>query len=266
MGMSHPSRLLPSNATPDLTSIRREIEALCNLWDNAIPGTVDYRGELDCARAVGIRTHTHHAVRASRAVLQLDLTTTGIELVPLVRLIMECAVTAAWLLLTPRSGHALIRDGASQRLKALNTLTKLGEEPGPAKEQAEIALAELEDAEGPRSFAFEQRCLRLDGGDSLYLTYRVFSAESHSGMGVADFYSVATETSPIGIVFNPTAVSSVRVPTIGMAACMLLLAINADELARAKPTHTTQIGKAAKRLGVGTRIVASDGTELPPRV
>jgi hypothetical protein len=241
------------------------MENLCDLWDTAPPGTVAYRGELDSARAVGIRTHTHHAVRASRAVLQLDLTTAGIELVPLVRLIMECAVTAAWLLLTPGSGHALIRDGASQRLKALNTLTTLGENSGPAKEQAEEALEQLEDASGPRSFAFEQRCLRLDGGDRLYLTYRVFSAESHSGMGIADFYSVATKSSPIGIAFNPEAASSVRAPTIGIAARMLLLALNADELARAKPTHTTQIEKAAKRLGVGTRIVASDATELPPR-
>lgn len=241
------------------------MEALCDLWDQAAPGTVNYRGEMDSARAISIRTHTHHAVRESRAVLQLDLTTTGIELVPMVRLIMECAVTSAWLLLTPGSGHALIRDGASQRLKAFNSMIQLGEQAGPAKKQAEAALAQLEDSEWRRSFAFEQRCLRLDQGDRLYLTYRVFSAESHSGIGIADFYSVAADQSPIGISFNPEAVSSTRSATVGIAACMLLLAINADELARAKPTHSTQIAKAAKRLGVGTRIVASDGTELPPR-
>ena len=265
MGMSHPSRVLPPSLAPELAKVRQVMETLCDLWDAAPPGTVEYRGELDAARAIGIRTHAHHAVRASRAVLHLDLTTAGIELVPLVRLIMECAVTAAWLLLIPGSGHALIRDGAAQRLKALNLLTTFGEEPGPAKAQAEVAHADLEDASGPRSFAFEQRCQRLDGGERLYLTYRAFSAESHSGMGIADFYSVETRSSPIGIVFNPRATSSVRASTIGIAACMLLLALNADELARPKPTHTTQIKKAAKRLGVGTRIVASDGTELPPR-
>lgn len=241
------------------------METLCDLWDNAAPGTILYRGDLDAARAVAIRTHAHHAVRVSRAVLQLSHTTTGIELVPLVRLVMECAVTAAWLLLTPGSGQALIRDGASQRLKALNAITRMGQEVGPSREQAESALAQLEDAEGPRSFAFEQRCLRLEGGERLYLTYRAFSAESHSGMGIADFYSLAVEQSPIGLAFNPEASSSVRTPTMGIAGCMLLLAINADENARAKPTHTTQIEKAAKRLGIGTRIVASDGTELPAR-
>ena len=241
------------------------METLCDLWDNETPGTVNYRSDLDAARAVAIRTHAHHAVRVSRAILQLSHTTTGIELVPLVRVVMECAVTAAWLMLTPGSGQSLIRDGATQRLKALNGITRIGEDPGPAKEQAEQALAQLEDAEGPRSFAFEQRCLRLDGGDRLYLTYRAFSAESHSGMGIADFYTVAVASSPIGLSFNPEAASSVRAPTIGIAGCMLLLAMNADEIARAKPTHTTQIERAAKRLGVGTRIVASDGTELPTR-
>lgn len=242
------------------------MKGLCDLWENAAPGTVIYRGELDNLRAVGIRTHAHHAVRASRAVLQLDLRTTGIELVPLVRLIMECAVTAAWLLHTPGSGHILIRDGSNQRLKALNTLMRFDEDAGPSKKQAEAILAQLEAAESTGSFAFEQRCLSLNGGDRLYLTYRVLSAESHSGIGIADFYSLATETSPIGIAFNPDAVSNVRAATVGFAACMLLLAINADELARAKPTHTTQIAKAAKRLGVGTRILASNGTELPPRL
>ncbi|MCU1482927.1 MAG: hypothetical protein JWQ19_3713 [Subtercola sp.] len=264
--MSHPNRVLASTTTPDITKSQQTMGILCDLWDNAAPGTIEYRSDLDAPRAVAIRTQTHHAVRVSRAVLQLSHTTTGIELVPLVRLVMECAVTAAWLLLTPGSGQALIRDGASQRLKALAGITKLGEDPGPAKEQAEDALAQLENAKAPRSFAFEQRCLRLEGGQRIYLTYRAFSAESHSGMGIADFYSVATPASPIGVVFNPDASSSVRTPTLGVAACMLLLAINADEIARAKPTHSTQITKAAKRLGVGTRIVASDGTELPPRV
>lgn len=63
-------------------------------------------------------------------------------------------------------------------------------------------------------------------------------------MGIADFYSVATKASPIGVAFNPDAVSSVRAATIGIAGCMLLLAINADELARVKPTHTSQVAKA----------------------
>lgn len=239
--------------------------SLCDLWDNAKPGTVEYRADLDRARAIAIRTHTHHAVRISRTILQLDPTTVGIELIPLARLLMECAVTVAWLLLTPGSGVALIRDGARERLKALADLSKLGEDPGPAKEQAEAVLSELEDAEGPRAFVFKQRCERLQDGDQLYLTYRVLTAESHSGIGVADFYTLTSDRSPIGVVFNPLAESSLRPATIGFAACMLLLAINAEEIARARPAHTTQIRKAATRLGVTTRIVAADGSELPPR-
>src|SRR5690625_2091814 len=111
---------------------------------------------------------------------------------------MECAVTAAWLLITPGSGQTLSRDGASKRLTAFNVLVSLGEETGRSKAQAQDALAQLAAANGPRSFAFEQSCRSLDGGDWLYLHYRLFSANSHSSLAIADFYSVAMEDSPVG--------------------------------------------------------------------
>lgn len=95
--------------------------------------------------------------------------------------------------------------------------------------------------------------------------FRILSAESHAGLAIADFYSLADDSSTIGLSFNPDAASNVRPATIGVAACMLLLALNAEELARARPHRTTQIAKAAKRLGVSTRIVRVDGFELPAR-
>jgi hypothetical protein len=65
--------------------------------------------------------------------------------------------------------------------------------------------------------------------------------------------------------FDRDAVNSARVSLLGVTASMLLLAINADEMARRHPHRTTQIRKAAKRLGITTRIVGADGTELPER-
>jgi len=178
---------------------------------------------------------------------------------------MACAVTAAWLLVTSGSGHTLIRDGARQRLRAFSALSSLGEEVSPSQAQAEDVLSQLEGAAGPRSFAFEQRCRGLDDGDRLCLTYRALSAQAHSGLGIADFYSVAVKESKIGLAFSPDAASRVRTPTVGLASCMLLLAVNAHELARARPAHVNQIAAAARELGIGTRIVAADGSELPLR-
>lgn len=60
-----------------------------------------------------------------------------------------------------------------------------------------------------------------------------------------------------------------RISTLGISACMRLLAINADELARARPRRTTEIRNIAKRMGVGVgvgvKIVRKDGFDLPPR-
>lgn len=252
------------SSPPSLSAVRQVMDELCTMWDSVAPGTTTYRGDLDAIRAVGIRAHAHHAVRVARVLLNLDLERSGVELVPLVRLVMECGVTAAWLLLTPESSAALMRDGATQRRKALQQILLLGDDPGPALAQAEETLTQIRNSPNTGSFAFEQRCLRLDGGDRLYLTYRVFSALSHSGLGVADIYVVEQESSPIGLAFNPHPSNDIREATIGTAACMLLLALNAHDIARATPTEREEIARAASVLGVGVRIVASDGTEATP--
>lgn len=264
MGMSHPNRSpLSSTGAPDIGEVREVMTSLCDTWDaGAHDRGVHYRGELGASRAVAIRTHAHHAVRTARAVLHLDPTTGGIEIIPLVRLIYECAITSAWLLVTDGAGESLIRDGARQRRTALESAAMPKSDDAGGLEQARRVLAELE---GASSFAFEQRCLSLQNGPHLYLMYRILSAESHAGLAIADFYSVSNDQAAIGVSFDPGAASSIRPATLGVAACMLLLAVNADELARAKPHRTTQIAKAAKRLGVGTRIVRKDGFELPDR-
>ncbi|WP_433718639.1 hypothetical protein [Microbacterium laevaniformans] len=263
--MSHPAKSPISTKVPDTAATREIMVRLCDLWDSSLDGEAIYRPELDAPRAVSIRTQTHHAVRVCRAILQIEPTLRGIEIVPLARLVFECAITSTWLLLTPGAGNALIRDGAGQRLKALRSAAMAQDGSAAAIAESERVLKELEDAGGPGSYAFEQRCLALDGGESLYLTYRALSAESHAGLGLADFYSVKDNRSAIGVSFNPLAQSSVYEATFGITACMLLLAINADELGRDKPHRTTQIARAAKRLGVEPRIVGKGGYELPPR-
>lgn len=98
VGMSHPERgPLSASAEHDIDKIRSTMITLCDMWDAGVHDRqVEYRGELDAARAVAIRTHAHHTVRLARAVLRLDDTAGGIEVIPLVRLMLECAVMAGW--------------------------------------------------------------------------------------------------------------------------------------------------------------------------
>lgn len=264
------NRLLNSHPADELTraDIRSLIEKMCALWDSIMddPRGAQYRTDvLDIQRIVAIRAHTHHATRTARALLAVDEISGGIEKSPLIRLLLECAVTAAWLLLTPGSGHTLIRDGADQRRKALDQLASMGHSTSPGHEQAQKVIADLEDAEGPRAFIFTQRCESLADGLNLSMLYRVLSAESHAGLGIADFYSIADESSEIGLAFDPDHQDATPVATLGTAACLLLLALNANELALAAPLRTTQIRRWARKFGVSDRIIRNDGYEVPVR-
>lgn len=84
---------------------------------------------------------------------------------------------------------------------------------------------------------------------------------AHAGLGIADFYLEESDADPSGFAF-------VRDPThwgptlVGTAASMLLLALNALEIARRKPHRSTQLKNAGKRLGVRMVIARSDGTTM----
>jgi hypothetical protein len=262
---SAPEPFAPPSKYHEPAFVRGIIVSLCELWEKDGGAGGDFRGELDPARAVAIHTHAHHAVRMARALLILDDATVGAETVPIVRLILECGVTAAWLLLTEGSGNSMIRRGSQDRRLALQSIAGLGRNVGESLEEAAAKVEELDKAGASKSWAFEQRCQALHGGAELYVLYRVLSSESHAGMHVADLYVANDDRSAIGVGFVADLPYETRISSLGVAACLLFVAINADELARSKPHKTTQLRKIAKRLGVGSRIVGKDGFEHPSR-
>lgn len=263
---SNAANATPADSAADIRPIRKAIDGLCTTWDRAAyePERI-YRQEVDERRAIAIHTHAHHAVRLARALRTLDEAEYSNEMIPLVRQIFEDGVTAAWLLITPGSGDILIKNGTSQRKKAQEHMIKLGhtDEDSPGYKQSISILDLMEDV--PSSYQFEQRCLALHSGSDLYLTYRTLSIGTHAGIGIADYYSVESADSPIGVEFDPSPIFDARTAHLGIAGCLLLLAINADEKARAKPHRTTQIERAAKLLGVDTAIRRSDGTTFGER-
>ncbi|MCT9820560.1 hypothetical protein N3K63_09725 [Microbacterium sp. W1N] len=246
-----------------IDTVRKAIADLDRLWDRAV-GTsgAPFRPDLDLRRAIGVHTHAHNAVQLARALLVLDAGDAQFALVPTVRAIFEMGVTAAWLLLTPGSGDSLVKRGVAQRKVAQTELIAYGVDATEALDSSVAALAELEDVPGGN---FRSTCLALADGPGLYLTYRALSTESHAGLGIADAYFVETTEHELGIAFKPDAVIEPRDAYLGIAAAMLFLAVNADETARAKPHHSTQLRKIANRLGVSTEVVRADGTTLGPR-
>ncbi len=258
--MTSPEPTLPPAA--DLATIRRSINDLIDLWTRMV-GTADssFRGDLDLRRATSIHAHAHHAVQLARALAAMDQAGVEVAMVPMIRAIFEMGIVSAWLLLTPGSGDSLVREGTKKRKTAQEQLIKLGQDAGPGYAQSLATLAELDAAPA----TFETQCRSLAGGDSLYLEYRILSAQCHAGLGIADAYFVEVVDSPIGIAFDPTSTLDPRDAHLGIAACLLYLAVNADATARSKARHVAQLRTIARRLGVGTEIIRADGTTLPPR-
>lgn len=245
---------------------RSLIESLCEMWDKAIESDFVGREELDESRVVAIHTTAHHATRMARAILLVDEQLDGIESVPIARSILECAITAGWLLLTPESGHLLIQEGARARKAAIEELIEQGDDdPGPGYQQALDALSAYKEQGLEGGSHVKARSQTFTGGAQLYSIYRAFSGRSHTGLGVMDFYVHESPEVTLGMSFDPHATDDAKEATLGVAAICLVLAMYADELARRKPHRTTQLERAAKKLGMTMAFTRPDGTSLPPR-
>jgi len=149
-----------------------------------------------------------HAIGLTRAVLVLADSGLRIESVPLVRLTMECAVTAVWLTMVSGSGKASYHR-ATVDFKNLN-LALLKIENGPADHEADVKMidAEIETLETFRqkeAKSFLDRCASVDSGVWLYAYYRLFSKTSHGGANLNDEYLQTVEHSreaPLGLAFK----------------------------------------------------------------
>lgn len=227
-----------------------------------------FRRDLDLRRAVAIHAHAHHAVQLARVLVQMDRAGAEVAIVPTVRAIYEMGIVSAWLLVTPGSGDSLVRDGVRKRKIAQEDILKLsdndhglGATADQGLKQSLLVLAELEAA----PISFDRQCRALVNGDTLYVTYRALSAETHAGLGIADAYFVEKADSPVGVAFNPMAALDPRESYLGIAASMLFLAVNVDATARHTARHSKRLRKIARRLRVATEIRRADGTTIGPR-
>jgi hypothetical protein len=252
----------PKPPPADLDGIRRSIRELIDLWPEMV-GTSEwpFSRDLDLRRAVALHAHAHHAIQLARGLVAMDRAGAEIAMIPTVRAIFEMGVVSAWLLLTLGSGDSLVRDGTRKRKAAQEDLLRLGVDADPGLAQSLAVLAEL-DAE---PISFDRQCRALADGDTLYVTYRGLSAETHAGLGIADAYFVDADDSPIGVKFRPMAVLDPRDAYLGIAACLLFVAVNADATGRATVRHSKKLRKIARRLGIGTDFRRADGTKMEPR-
>jgi hypothetical protein len=212
-----------------------------SIWDGVVETEVPVLEDGDWERGLSARVQIQHAVGLTRAVLVLADSGLRIESVPLVRMTMECAVTAVWLSITSGSGKASFHRSTVD-FKNLN-LALLKIENGSADDEGDINMidAEIEKLELFRQTeakSFLDRCASVDSGVWLYAYYRLFSKTSHGGANLNDEYLQTVEHSeeaPLGLAFKDQQVFALWPIVLGFQVTMLFNALQAWD--RVSQTH-----------------------------
>jgi hypothetical protein len=207
--------------------------------------------EFDRGGGHVIWSYTNHIAELMRTVIDLSEQDRMVIAAPLIRLMVENAVTSIWLYLEPENVRAVIHEGLRQRKAALENIVETAAE-GFAQSDIDEAAAEMDEfAEHdlPAGRRFEQRCRSIAGGLDLYVSWRVLSSLSHAGMAMGDFYLEEVEEEPY-VAFVPDAVLPQHEAWLGTAICMLLVALKTTNAIDGKGRLRSQVARAEKRMGV----------------
>lgn len=234
-----------------------ETVRLVDLWEQHMARRVVPREGLHPSNAIQIWTFAHHAARLSRAVLALHDAGHDLEAMPLIRQTVECAMNAAWLLITKDGGVALGAVDTKSRRVMYREVTELG----MADLSEVLRRVDEEEARNEQTIthtrSFEERCRAVSGGRHIYAMWRTLSLYSHATSSIADAYLEKvpeSEDSPLGVAMLLEADWDQGETWMRVQALMLLLAQIAADDAQAKPSHRTQLAKARRRLGVDWQI------------
>jgi hypothetical protein len=228
---------------------RAVLQYLIALWDtHPLQGDVAIRPTHQQA-ALSVWALTFHAVDCARGVLTLYEAGQPIPAVPVVRLLLEDAVTAGWLTVFPAKHRALLRDGVDQRKKLYRELVGqegVGEFATEQLAEAEALAEVLRDAGG---YVLEQRMRDLKDTDGLYTHYRLLTGQSHAGVGVVDMYVSNDDRSSVGVSLDRFGSLPAAGGIIGIAASMLLLAMIAWDCTKGERLWEHELTELARRRG-----------------
>lgn len=253
-----PTRLSESVPAPeDSISLLRE---LIDLWESQSESIAVPVIEGSLLPGVAIQVQVEHAVRLSEAVILLAREGHFIQLAPLVRLTLECAVSASWWTLHPNNVKASVNEAVRLRGLLVQGMATLSDgPPGENSDWASIS-AEFGQYHATEARNFEQRCNALAGGMYLYPYYRLLSEASHGGTALIDEYMVPAETTPehpTGLAFKRHAPYKYRDVVLGINVITLALAIRAwDDITKDHPVRE-QLNDIAARTGANIVIAAA---------
>jgi len=214
-------------------------------------------------RAVSALAHADHAVALTEAVLLLAEHGMLVQAVPLVRLTVECGISAAWWSVTPHSGEAANHEAARLRLALVTDMAKLAGPVAAADAQESIAdvrkmVAELKAYESLEAGKFVDRVGSLAGANWVYAYYRLLSAFSHAGALLLDHYVQLAPNTSLGWAYKTDPVFEHVETLLALQPIALLLGMKAaDDLTIGHPRRTP-LDEIATRMGTEAVIRRQD--------
>ena len=234
-GTAEQASIPPSERSIDV------LRQLVSLWEDISETEVPVLEDGDWERGVSARVQVEHAVGLTRAVLTLAETGLRIESLPLIRMTMECAVTAVWLTIASGSGKASYSKATVDFKNLTLALIKMGKGEAHSDPDIKMIDAEIESLVSFRQKEaknFLHRCDFVDSGVWLYAYYRLFSKTSHGGANLNDEYLQKvehSESAPLGLAFKDPQDFALWPAALGFQVTMLFNALQAWD--RISPTH-----------------------------
>jgi hypothetical protein len=243
------------------------LHKMIELWTKGTRSVWKARASTQVANGPLIYSHAAHVAELSEGVETLYRAGQDFAALPLIRASIESAMTAAYLLAAPDKTHAFVRGGVGSRLVVLRKLKARGVDVDDALAQAQLTFDSLAEYASEQARQIRMRFEALDGGEEMYITYRIASGLCHPGEMLAEEYTVQTDDkthNDLGIGMLGHAKNDTPLPWLGTQIAMLVLAQTAADRMLVKRAHKTQLDNAAKWLGMGNviRLVDADNDNI----
>jgi hypothetical protein len=220
---------------------------------------------IDGGPLTGIAVYVlaQHAVALTQSVILLVESQMYLQAVPLIRLTMECGMTAAWLSVAPNAGNASYHESERNRREIIRALF---EDPALRDEEVlaevEEKVRELAEHRDASAQYFKTLCNQIVGGEKMYVSYRILSGYSHAGMPLVEPYLKDVpkdKKNASGVVLLEKSNYGSAEVSLGYQVAMLCLAMTAwDNLTKGEKRRD-ELNIIASRFGIGRVIELRNG-------
>ena len=255
---NHQSEPAPGETALTVEESVALLRELVSLWRENPPTTIPVF-ENTALRGVGALSHVDHAMTLTNAVTLLAENEMFVQLIPLVRMTLECAVTAAWFATARGSGDAALLEGTRLRRALASDAARLIDvDSREAIADLNVAMGELGAVDSAEAKKFEARCRSLVGGDWLYLSYRHLSEFSHAGSLLLDHYiqsSEVSEATPLGFEYVPEDDPVAGRNVLGLDCWLVHIALSSWDSLAPTPVVTKALAEIGNKMDFQSALV-----------